>query len=37
MWPITYHLHRGYAITELMLTDMKGFAFYEMARRMAAG
>ena len=37
MWPITRHLHRGYAITESMLTDMKGYAFYEMVRRMAAG
>ena len=37
MWPITHHLRRGYAITESMLTDMKGYAFYEMARRMAAG
>jgi len=26
-----------YAITELMLTDMKGYAFYEMVCRMAAG
>ena len=37
MWPITHHLRRGYAITESMLTDMKGYASYEMARRMAAG
>jgi hypothetical protein len=37
MWPITYHLHRGYAVTELIMTDMKGYAFYEVARRMAMG
>jgi hypothetical protein len=26
-----------WAVTDLMLADMKGYAFYEMARRMAAG